>query len=583
MNRRLWLTVALSLVLVATFGQAYTQHFRNALNPGFFTDDARNQIWPLHRYVTPERFQNDYIGQYIFDTLPFGFRMVYRSLAPIWNPERVSKILPYVLLVVSLIFLGLATWKLGGYGPLWLSLFLGLGSSRLMFLAVGGLPRAFGIPVICMALYALATGRIYLLALSVVLGSLFYPLVAIAPGIALAGVLFVLPARCRGSGCGWTVKKRIVVLFVTGFLTVLAALPCAFYSPQYGKKIRPVEFEKYPEIPGRLIASDLPPYKTYSEGFLHFGRMGILCDGIPWSEWIRGKISGDEYDHQIRIIDHILGILMITSLVGFAVTCVHSSAGRRIAMLLVASILSFLMALAVYPYFYVPERYIEYVAVPLMIVLLSVALFELPNHLPDRSRYRVWIRGASSLVAVAVVLLIGGRGPTKDFSYTIQLNPDLRIYDFLRDLPDDALIAGWPDYDLTDNIPYVCRRPIFLSRETLATYHEGYVLKYRERMNALVDAYLATDTEPLKVLSEQFGVTHLVVDLKYFHGHPLFFVEPYNQRITKQLSKIQDDQPEILRQIPHAGVFSENKKVVLDLSKIVSSSTTQPESTEQSS
>ncbi len=569
MNRRSLLTVVFAILLIVTFGQAYFQHFRNALDPNVFADDSRCHIWPLYRSINPERFQNDYVGQYIEDTLPFGFRMFYRVLSPLWDPEPVSKIVPYFLLIVSMAFLGLTARTLGGRGALWFALFLGLGSSEFFFIGVGGLPRSFAIPVICMALYALAAGRVCLLASSVVLGSLLYPVVAVITGIALAGVLFVLPSGSRGCASRWTFKKRAFVLAVTAFLTLVTALPISFSSAQYGRKIRPVEFHKYPELPGRLVASEVPPYKTYWEGFLNLGQLGIVCNDRPWSEWVRKKTSGAEYEYQIKSIDHILETLLIISLIGFVLICIRLSAGRRVAVFLLASFLSFLLALIAYPHLYVPDRYVRLSAIPLMLLLLSTAVFVIPRHLPNYGQYTRRYKCLSYGLAVAILFLIGGRGPSKDSGYTVKIDPEAKIYEFLAELPDDALIAGWPDYGLTDNIPYVCKRPVLLSYETIVSYQGGYILGFRERMNALIDAYLATDVQPLKELSEKFGVTHLVIDRRHFRGAPLFFVDPFNTRIAQKIIEVQARNAEVIRQISHAGVFSENSRVVLDLSKVV--------------
>jgi hypothetical protein len=147
---------------------------------------------------------------------------------------------------------------------------------------------------------------------------------------------------------------------------------------------------------------------------------------------------------------------------------------------------------------------------------------------------------------------------------------------FLRGLPPDVLIAGWPVGPMVQSIPYMIGRPMLLTYETHQTFHEEYTLAMRDRFFALNDAYFARDVKPLVRLRDEFGVTHLLLLRDYYRKRPWYF-EPFVPWIKKRFAELDRQTPEPLRQIPRAGVYDDEEGwVLLDLRKLDERPATQP-------
>jgi hypothetical protein len=170
-----------------------------------------------------------------------------------------------------------------------------------------------------------------------------------------------------------------------------------------------------------------------------------------------------------------------------------------------------------------------------------------------------------------VLLPFAARGPSKDLGLTIDVTSQQRFYAFLRHLPKDVLIAGWPDRfegipDL-DNVPYVSRRQVFIASKLTHSYQKGYADEMRRRMHALIEANFATDPGALERLRDNFGVTHLIFQQSILEKPPDYF-QPFSDWIQKAFDDGKDKGFEIPRQIAAAKVFSDGPLIVLDLRRL---------------
>jgi hypothetical protein len=163
-----------------------------------------------------------------------------------------------------------------------------------------------------------------------------------------------------------------------------------------------------------------------------------------------------------------------------------------------------------------------------------------------------------------VLLPFTGRG-SGDIGLDVDVTSQQRLYDFLRDLPKDVLIAGWPT-DL-DNVPYVSRRQAFVTLELNNAFQKGYADEMRRRMRALIDAYFATDRGPLERLRDNFGVTHLIFRESILEKPPEYF-EPFSNWIQNAFNDGRSKGFEIPRQVEAAKVFSDGPLIVLDLRRL---------------
>jgi hypothetical protein len=196
-----WALLAGSLGLM--YGPSLSRHIRRGSDPRIFGDDARQQIYPFFRYADSSLFPSDYVADYYLDCLPLGFRAFYTLSAPLVDPVTSNKIVMYLMLLITVVALGAAANRLGGKVAAWGAMALVLGGSVYLERMGGGLPRAFGFPILACALVALSCGHTKWLAALVWLGACFYPVAGVLVGMAMTFVLLLLPATDRGDARDW--------------------------------------------------------------------------------------------------------------------------------------------------------------------------------------------------------------------------------------------------------------------------------------------------------------------------------------------------------------------------------------------
>lgn len=90
----------------------------------------------------------------------------------------------------------------------------------------------------------------------------------------------------------------------------------------------------------------------------------------------------------------------------------------------------------------------------------------------------------------------------------------------------------------------------------------------RRRMHALIDAVFAIDSVPLVHLRDDWGVTHLIVDRRYYGPSPPTYFKPFDSWIPTAVERGRDAGFEIPRQMEAATVFSDGTLAVLDLRQL---------------
>ena len=156
--------MAIGGTLAFLYAGSLVDHARYAWQPFHANDDARQQIWPFLRYHDPQLLRGDFIAAYYLDSLPPGFWSLYRLAATVVDPRIASKALPYVELLIVLLALGTAAWRLGGATAAWGTMALALSTGVLLDRLAGGLPRSFAFPLMAASAAALVHGRPWILA-----------------------------------------------------------------------------------------------------------------------------------------------------------------------------------------------------------------------------------------------------------------------------------------------------------------------------------------------------------------------------------------------------------------------------------
>lgn len=553
------------LSLLALYGPSFLRHIREA-NKGY-QDDVTQQVAPFLRPLQDR--PQDYIDHYWLAILPPGYRALYAAGSRVLNPVTISRYLPHVLLILMILALAWGAAGLGGLGAGWAIAALVLSADTFLTRMGGGLPRAFAFPIFALALAAAVRGRIFVLCASIVLGTLFYPTVSVAGGLTLALLLLAAPARARGDAEAWSLRKRVAVLAITGLLTLLPVLITAWRLWPYGSRIGADDFANYPEAGpmGRLGGEDRVDYRQNVRRCIELSSHTVFrTAGAPWCAAAQDWLF---HEPQRTIVRRLLELLV---LVGGATALALGPAAWRLLAASAAAVSAYFLSIVMSPLFFLPARHITY-TVPLLTLLWFVAAAAaLPKLLavlfrPLRRPLRLPAAAAVSVVAISSLslLLVGGR-IHPDIGRTMKYEPDNKLWQFVASLPHTAYIAGWPR--LMDSIPFMTQRPVLVSLETHLPHHTKYVEEMRRRMNATIDAYLASSVEPLVALRDQFGVTHLVFHTAHFRGrNPPRYIVPFPRRIRTRFEQARCSF-EVLRQRPCAEVLSWGKIGVLDLSKL---------------
>ncbi len=161
MRNVLLMAMLLASVLLVC-GRTVLHHASVARGPDRMNDDARILIVPFLPYHDPELIQDDYVTRYLRDTLPLGYEWGMILASKAIDPRTLSKAIPYPLLLLLAIFVGVAARRLGGgWGAAWVSMAMVLTSELFIERMSGGLPRMFAFPLVAAAGVALAYGRAY--------------------------------------------------------------------------------------------------------------------------------------------------------------------------------------------------------------------------------------------------------------------------------------------------------------------------------------------------------------------------------------------------------------------------------------
>jgi hypothetical protein len=559
-----WVVFALSLWLL--FGRALEEHVRYSADPTVFNDDSRQQIYPFFRFEDRALFRNDYVGDYYLACLPIAYSMLYWIGAHLTGAIALSKIVPYVLLALTVTAIASSAHKFGGKVAAWVAAALCLGTALYLDRMGGGLPRGFGFPLVAGAALGLVLGKPSWLSLLVWAGAAFYPASAPVIGFSLALLLLVLPASDRGDASGWSVQRRIAWLIGTAAVAVLILIPPLWAAKPYGPVITPARVAEFPEAaPGGRYTpgDDCAPFKGFFQSAEEVLLMPFTGAGKPLAPPVKSWVDADRTRGRFR---HILFALLIVTGIGWIRLCFHLPEARRLSVLLVAASAGNLLARTFPPFFYLPQRYLIYSIPTLVTVMASTgALGLVPKRLTDRNF--PWLSPlVVSLAGLALLACFGARGSNRaGLTYKAAKTG---AYAFVAKLDPNALVAGWPG-GFMDSVPYVSRRQALVTAETYQAFHAAYTLEMRRRANAVTDAYFATDLGPLLRLRNEFQVSHLVVELPVVQRRSARLFRPLDQHIAAAARRTTGKSLEVERQFAGA-VYRDKARVVLDLSRLSS-------------
>jgi hypothetical protein len=560
--------LAIAAPLLVVFGPALYRHMVNSANPLRFNEDVRQQIFPFFSSYDSELFQNDYLADYYRACIPIGYKALYGLGGYIVDPSTISKVLFYVLVVVVAAALAAAARPLAGYAGALFASALVFSNPLFYDRMVGGLPRSFGYPLAALAAALLVHGRVRALAVLVCVGAAFYPAGAMPAGIALALLLFVLPAEDRGEARDWSFARRARTVAFAGVMSALILLPTVIASRSYGHTLHgAADMAAYPEMGpgGRYVEFDRAPFWSFPEDATRYTRLLFVPLGKPFAgamaKWATSKnpILRDTHG---QILEELLVALLVA---GCLVLAVKRSEARRLFLVVAAAWTGHLVARHLAPFLYLPQRYAVYPVPVLVTVLLPACAIALTSGLASTNPRKETLRKVLAVLVVAVAVFLPFQGFSDGNKGLSNAPKEAALLEFLGTLPKDSMIAGWP-VDL-DGVPYVSRRKVLLTFETHQAFHKNFADEMRRRMRRIIEAYYAVDLAPIVRLRDELKVTHFVVRRAYLTSAAKYF-KPFTEWSTKAFAQGATRGFELQRQIAAAQVYSDSRFVVLDLKRL---------------
>lgn len=520
----LFCAFAAAVALVGTNGIDFLSYMAGFATGQVVPGDSFMYIPP---YVTEEGapvFADDPNAVYFrLAHSPQGYDLLYRFLGAHTDIRQTAIGVTFLLLAVTVYFTARTGHLLAGWPGAICAVLIIVCSISVMRFAMGGLPRSFGLPLTAMAIYGLCSGRLGYVIAATILGTLFYYMVGVLSGFALL-LYCLLPQSARPENADLPLMRRVVILAVTGAVSLAILGASLSRDHGFGPVIGPEAYSEFPEAgpEGRYwlqwngVARDLAE-----------GTMATFDATARQSTRPTGVLG------LYLQLDRAVGAQKVTF--GFALLAlfalVAALAWRReligLLLMLGAACLLYLAAIAFFPLLFFPARFFQ-VAVPITTALLfawagrQVLLWARPT-----------LSGAAQTgllaLAVAALLIVSGRpqwpGPST-FS-----EPETQILNFVSDLPKDSLIAGWPRDKIMNAIPYASKRSVLLNYETHLPLREGFARSSRERMTTLIDAIVIGQPDAFARLQQEFGVTHILLNDGLIAQSRFGYFAPFQDRL----------------------------------------------------
>jgi hypothetical protein len=572
--RNLFKLILIVFTLGVLFLPGIQHHWQTINDPYFVPADAVQYIPSFFKYDRLDPIPTTYIKEYYLQAVcPPLYKWLTATGAKFTDVRSFQLGIMYFAYAVFVGVMGRLGWILGGaalsFGVMVLTLtgwiFMGLGF-------LGGAPRMYAYPLVSAILYALVCDRPILLAAITVLGASLYPIVAVIGGLCLTAWSLLKPLAGLGRVSKWRWPRRFIVVTTTGVLTMTILIPLFLGSGPYGRRILSGDIDTYPETgpDGNYRVYDQLPYQLFGKESLVYYLGPMYAHGdplVPWTNVHRALERGT-----LLVVVALSGFILLVVIVSGLKSILKSDCGdggiRVVGFFAICAALH-VIAWAAAPYLYIPARYFMF-SLPFLITLvfpwsLYVLLKSLPSLRSSPTRH-----AAAFLAVIGLFLMIfGGRGNVA-FSEPALNNAEKRLFDAIAALPKEAVIAGWPLGPLR-KVEYVTRRNVFLTGDLHQVLHLTFLQAMRNRMEAVFDAYLSAEPAPVFRLRDEFGVTHLVVEIRDFTDaeHPPEYFAPWKSRIQPRLAEIKGREYLLDKSLHQkAALLNQDGLLLLDLAKL---------------
>lgn len=545
------------------------------LRDDLFDGDAAQHTWWMYRFIDPTLFPNDpaaeYISQPVF--VPVGYQLLFKTLVPIVDPQRLAESLAIVLSLVC----AYIAWKLGQR----IGCTAGAVAAIVAFCALdmpgnfiaGGFPRSFGLPMLMLGALAVMDRRWWLVGLLFLLSSLLYtPLVMnLAP---LAGVMLLYSGwrnkSCSRDACvahsGDAVtdgrrRRRSYISMGAMFALGLIALGV----------INTFTLRPLPESIGPFFTVEqMRAMPEWNKG----GRMMLFR---PWPIMYFG-LSTAGIGIPIHYMPIVVGLLALTVILFRRAIPLTAWVLIGTALLVWGLAHVFLFKL------YMPSRYMIY-AKPVFAAMWAAGLgrdlygvccggmgFQ-----PMFLKRRTWAAnpcrvGPSKSIFIASILVFGAAALVWVPGFVRQMHARPAwgppagyeaALDYIRETPDNTLVAAYP-LD-ADAIPLRTRRSVLANLEMSVAMNVNYYADQKKRHATAFDLFFATDFDEVRRIAETWGVDLVLVNKTRLTHPDRWYYAPWPQRIEPLIERGEREGFALLKPPPDRIVFDEGDVIIVDV------------------
>ena len=459
-------------------------------------DDARLHVFWMQRWSEPSLFPGDLIADYYSFLAPPGYTAVYRVANEMGlTPLFFNKVLPLGLVVLGAALMFMLLMEMTGIP--WVAFF---GSAIFSLLAwmrddiPSGTPRAFAYSLLVALLLALMrwraapSGRRGVVVVAVViLNALVYPSAAL---ISL-GVVMLAAMKEAIAGNGWQ-RARLPAVAAACLVAVVAIL------------LRSVSAGPFGELYGASTARAMP----------EFARGGPLeyWSANPWQFWLLGRNSGlvARVKPSIALCGAALPLLLLRP--------DRFPLSRRLrgldllAFPVVAGLVLFLTAHAIFPRLYLPSRFMQYTLRAVLAPATAILIALVVDHLVTKASRRT--RAIRVVCAALVVLVLAYPVYASDYPIAAYHRTHaVELHRFLRTQPVDSVIASLSM--LANDIPTFAARSVLVSPQYAIPIHSAFYDRVRERASDLIAAQYTDDPQRLTTVLRRWNIDYWLLDTGY--------------------------------------------------------------------
>jgi len=404
----------------------------------------------------------------------------------------------------------------------------------------GGLSRSFAFLFLITFLYYLIKKDRLKLSFVLLLEALIYP-TAFLLSLAIFGLSLIDIKEKKIKLC----LKQNYIFFIFAVLSFAIILV-------------PLTFINY-DIKGQTTLKEA----ILSPDFYQGGAEPIFIGSIPFTSDTKSLISTLTHLYAFNLINRPIYLTPLFVLFALSVIFIIAygermfKLPREIYLLPIASLILQTLAILLLFRLHIPSRYVQY-SIPLFLIIIVAHGIYLLS-IQKKLRY-----------VFAILLLILATFYVNKLILIPQYNPvycaDKEVYDYLKALPDDALITGHP-VDMNCIALFGQKRPFVMSMANSALLKDFYKIM-RQRNFDFFSAYYSSDKKQVQEFCKKNDITHIVVNKEHFTKEYLnqdfYYSEAFEPiDIKKHIKSLTKDKKEYYLLNPENIEYNSNNKLVV--------------------